>query len=351
VTALVPEIDPGGDAARVGLPAKASVLARRRKGGPRDGRPGRTLTFDYVSFMFAFLVVPVALFLVFVIWPFGQAVFYAMTDWSGFSADYNFIGFDNFTRLWDDKLFKKAVRNNVLLAIIVPIVTITIALTFASMMTIGGSRHGQMRGLRNSSFYRVVSFFPYVVPAIVIGLIWSQIYNPRNGLLNGVLTKLSFGGFENFTWLGETSTARWATIFAIIWGFVGFYMVLFIASIKGVPAEIYEAARIDGAGRFRLATSVTIPMIRDSIQTAYIYLGILALDAFVYMEALTPAGGPDNTTLTMSQMLFRTAFEGQPRAGYASAMGVVLAIVTLVFASIVFIVNRLTGGRSERRRA
>ena len=79
-------------------------------------------------------------------------------------------------------------------------------------------------------------------------------------------------------------------MFVIIWGFVGFYMVLFIAAIKGVPAEIYDAARIDGAGRVRMTFSVTIPLIRDAVQTAYIYLGILALDAFVYTQALAPGG-------------------------------------------------------------
>jgi N-acetylglucosamine transport system permease protein len=213
-------------------------------------------------------------------------------------------------------------------------------------MTIGGSRHGQLRGLRNSSFYRVVSFFPYVIPAIAIGLIWRQMFDPSSGLFNGLLTGVGLNGFESFAWLGEESTAKWVTMFVIIWGFVGFYMVLFIASIKGVPAEIYDAARIDGAGRWRMTTSITLPMIRDSIQTAYIYLGILALDAFVYVQALTPAGGPNNSTLTMSQKLYRTAFT-DGKFGYASAMGVVLAVVTLVFAAIVFTVNRLTGGKSR----
>lgn len=312
----------------------------------RDGRPGRKLSFDYASFMVVFLGLPVALFLVFVIWPFGQAVYYASTDWTGFSADYNFIGLDNFSRLLDDELFKTSVKNNILMAIIVPIVTITIALTFATMVTIGGVSHGQLRGIRNSSFYRVASFFPYVIPAIVIGLIWSQIYGPSSGLLNGVLTRVGLDGFQDFAWLGEEKAARWATMFVIVWGFVGFYMVLFIAAIKGVPAEIYDAARIDGAGRLRMSTSVTIPLIRDAIQTAYIYLGILALDAFVYMQALTPNGGPNNTTLVMSQKLFRTAFT-DGRFGYASAMGVVLALVTLLFAAVVFTVNRLTGGKTR----
>jgi N-acetylglucosamine transport system permease protein len=120
-------------------------------------------------------------------------------------------------------------------------------------------------------------------------------------------------------------------------------MVLFVAAIKGIPSEMYDAARIDGAGRLRTAFSVTLPLIRENVQTAYIYLGILALDAFVYMQAMNPGGGPENSTLVMSQDLFRTAFS-KGQFGLASAMGVTLAAMTLVFAGLVFLVNRLTGG-------
>ena len=98
-----------------------------------------------------------------------------------------------------------------------------------------------------------MSFFPYTVPAIVIGLIWAQVYDPSAGILNAFLTKVGLSGFENFAWLGDPRTAMPASMFVIIWSFVGFYMVLFVAAIKGIPAEIYEAARIDGAGRFRTA--------------------------------------------------------------------------------------------------
>ena len=213
-------------------------------------------------------------------------------------------------------------------------------------MTVGGSSRGNIRGLRHSSFYRVVSFFPYVIPAIVIGLIWSQIYDPNSGILNGVLTGIGLDQFEAFAWLGDVRTARLAVMFVIVWGLVGFYMVLFIAAIKGIPSEVFEAARIDGAGRFRTAILITIPLIRDNVQTAFIYMGILALDAFVYMAALEPGGGPENSTLVMSQQLFTTAFtKGQ--FGYACAMGVVLAVITLAYAGLVFGINRLTGGRSE----
>ena len=320
-----------------------------RRKMPRGSRR-RKLTLDYVSFMIVFLGLPLALFLVFVIWPFIQAVFYSLTDWTGYTAEFNVIGLGNFTKLLDDPIFMKAVGNSIVLAIVVPLVTIVIALAFATLITVGGSGKGQVQGIRNSSFYRVVSFFPYAIPAIVIGLIWRQIFDPSAGLLNGILTGLGMEQFSSFPWLGRVGTAMPVTMFVIVWGFVGFYMLLFIAAIKGIPAETYEAARIDGAGRFRTAWSITIPLIRDSVQTAYIYLGIMALDAFVYMQALNPNGGPDNSTLVMSQQLFRTAFT-RGQFGYASAMGVVLAVVTLLFAAIVFTVNRITGGRDDGGRA
>ena len=319
---------------------------------PRGARGGRARrrkwTFDRISLFVVFLGVPLVIFLVFVIWPFIQAVIYSFTNWSGFTPDYDFIGFGNFVKLANDATFLKALLNNILLAVVVPFATIVIALTFASWITVAGPSSGPMRGIRASSFYRVISFFPYVIPAIVSGLIWAQVFSPSSGLLNGLLNGLGLP-FESFAWLGDESTARWVLMFVIVWSFVGFYMVLFIAAIKGVPAETYEAARLDGAGRFRMAVSITVPQIRDSVQTAYIYLGIAALDSFVYVQALTPGGGPNNSTLVMSQYLFRQAFtKGQ--FGYASALGVTLAIVTLLFAAIVFAVNRISAGRDEGAR-
>jgi N-acetylglucosamine transport system permease protein len=319
-------------------------------GRPRPAARRRRPSWDRLSFMAVFLGLPVAIFVVFVVYPFGQALYYSMTDWSGFSPTYNFVGLDNFTKLFHDDIFMKALRNNLELGIVVPFVTIVLALAIATVVTVGGPSRGSIRGIRGSGFYRVVSFFPYTVPAIVIGLIFGfQVYDPSSGLLNGALTKIGLSRFENYAWLGEVKTAMPASMFVIIWSFVGFYTVLFVAAIKGIPAEIYEAARMDGAGRFRTAVSITLPLVRDNVQTAYIYLGITALDAFVYMQALNPNGGPDNSTLTMSQDLYNTAFR-KGQFGYATAMGVVLAIVTLLFAAVIFTINRLTGGGERRVR-
>ena len=329
MTAVVTPLQPGRGAA---------VPARRR----------RKLTFDRVSFMLVFLGVPLTIYVIFVVSPFLQAVYYSLTSWSGFTPTQTFVGLDNYTRVLTDSIFLRAMRNNIILVVVLPLVTIVLALALASLLTVGGSSRGQTRGLRGSDFYRVVSFFPYVIPAIVIGIMWSRIYDPSAGILNGLLTRLGFEGAASFPWLGDERTAMPATIFVIVWGFVGFYMVLFVAAIKGIPAEIFEAARIDGAGRLRTALSITVPLIRDNVQTAYVYMGILALDAFVYMAALNPGGGPNNSTLVMSQQLLTTAFtKGQ--FGVACAMGVVLAVITLAFSGLVFLVNRLLSGKEEAR--
>lgn len=296
--------------------------------------------------MVVFLGLPLAIYLVFVISPFVQAVYYSMTSWGGFNNNMPFIGFDNYVKLFNDDIFMISVRNSITLAIFLPVITVILSLILATLITIGGSSRGQIKGLKGAGFYRIISFFPYVIPAVVIGVIWAQIYDPSSGLLNGILTGIGLDGFASFPWLGDSRTAMIASMVVIVWGFVGFYMILFIAAIKGIPAETFEAARIDGAGRFRTAITITIPLIRDNIQTAYVYMGILALDAFVYMSVLNSGGGPENSTLVMSQKLFTTAFQ-KGQFGLACAMGVVLAAITLIFSALVFLVNRLTGGSKD----
>lgn len=302
---------------------------------------------DKISLFAVFLGVPLLLFLVLVVSPFVQSMYYSMTDWSGFSPDMNFVGPDNFVRLFTkEPLFLKALRNNLVLLLILPIVTIVIAMALATLVTVGGSSRGQIRGLRGSGLYRIVSFFPYVIPAIVVGIIFAQIFDPNAGLLNGILTSIGLDSAQSYPWLGDSRTAMGATIFVIVWGMVGFYMVLFIAAIRGIDPELFDAMRVDGAGRLRTAIHLTVPMIRGTLQTAYVYLSILALESFTYMQALNPQGGPENSTIVMAQVLFRTAFT-DGKFGLATAMGVVLAAVTMLFALLVFGINRLTGGDKE----
>jgi N-acetylglucosamine transport system permease protein len=312
----------------------------RRKPPPVRGR--RRWTFDRISLFVVFLVLPFLGYLTLVIYPFLQAAYYSLTSWSGFTPTQDFIGLDNYTRLLGDDTFLKAVGNSLTLLLVVPLLTLVLSFALACLVTFGGSSTGGVRGLRGSSFYRVVSFFPYIVPAIATGIIFAAVYDPSSGLLNGLLTGLGFGSAENYPWLGDASTAMVATIAVIVWTFVGFYTVLFVAAIKGIPAELFEAARLDGAGRLRTAVSIAAPSMTGAVRSAYIYLGIFALDAFVFVSVLNPGGGPQNSTLVITQQIYSTAFR-QGRFGLACAMGVLLAVITFVFVGIVFAVGKIVG--------
>lgn len=317
---------------------------------PRRAARRRALTFDKVSFMAVFLILPLAVFAIFVVVPYVQSVYYALTNWRGFSDQMDFIGLANFASIFSDGVFLTSLRNSMVLGAVLPTIVLALAFAIAFVVTSGGPAVGQVRGLAGSGVYRVISFFPYAVPAIVIGIIWVQVFDPSRGLLNGMLVALGLDGFENFAWLGNTTTAMPASMFTIAWGLIGFYTVLFVAAIKGVPAETYEAARIDGAGRFRTAVSVALPQVLGNVRTAYIYLGLMVIDSFGYMMVLNSTGGPDYATLTLTQELYQTAFtKGQ--FGLATAMGIVLAGVTLAYAALIFLIFRLVGGRDEGSRA
>lgn len=325
-------------AAAAGAGQSALVPAPRRR---------RRLALDRISLVVVCLGLPFLFYIVLVIYPFIQSAYYSMTSWSGFSPGVKFVSVANYVRIFHDGTFLTAVRNSVFLALVLPLVTIVLSFILATLVTVGGRSHGQIRGLKYSGFYRVVSFFPYVIPAIAIGIMWGQIYDPSAGILNGVLTSAGLRQFKSYPWLGAQATAMPVSMFVIVWSFVGFFTVLFVAAIKNIPAELIEAARLDGAGRIRTAVSVTVPQIAGSIQTAYIYMGIVALDAFVYMQALNPGGGPNNSTLVMSQQLFYTAFE-KGQFGVACAMGVVVALTTLLFSGLVFLVVRVLQGQTGR---
>jgi N-acetylglucosamine transport system permease protein len=319
-------------------------------GRPRAAKRRGAARTERTLFILSFLVPPLAIFLVLVALPYGQAFYYSLTDWRGFSDQMNFVGLANFGAMFADPVFLAALRNSLVLCLVLPTAILAAAYFIAFTVTAGGPSVGPTRGLAGGGFYRVVSFFPYTVPAIVVGLIWAQVYDPSRGLLNSLLGGLGMERFESFPWLGDADTAMLASMFVIFWSLVGFYVVLFVAAIKGIPGETYEAARIDGAGRWRIATGISLPQILPSVQSAYIYLGLMTVDSFGYMMVLNPQGGPGNTTLTLTQYLYMTAFtKGQ--FGLATAMGVFLAVIILIYTALVFTVFRVVArGTRERTR-
>lgn len=286
-------------------------------------------------FIVGFLALPVIVYAVFVISPFVQAFQISLTDWSGLVGTAKFVGLENFEKLWHNEDFWNALWHNVWMLIAVPIVTLGLGLFFAFMLNVGGKRRKNevITGVAGSKFYRFVFFFPQVISITIIAVIWFNIYNPdpQDGMLNSLLGAVGLDGWQN-AWLGEKSLALLCIMAVMIWSHVGFYVVLFSAAMASIPRDIYEAALLDGAGRFPTFFRITLPLLWDTVQTGWVYMGIIALDGFALVQIMSVnMGGPDGATDVMPLRLYLTAFRDS-QFGYASAMGVAMLIVTMTFA-------------------
>jgi N-acetylglucosamine transport system permease protein len=290
-------------------------------------------------FVASFLAIPLALYAIFVISPFVQAFYYSLTDWTGISPDFKFVGFDNFKTLADDSVFRQAIGHNLILLIGLPLITIFLALVFAYLLNVGGRANAAgVQGVRGNGFYKLAFFLPQVLSVPVIAVIWATVMTSTDtGLLNSVTKAIGLGTSE---YLADPNIALYCVMWVLIWGSVGFYLVLFNAAMSGIPKDIFEAAIIDGAGRFATFFRITLPLLWDTIQTSWVYLAILALDAYALVAVMTAGpGGPDNSTYVMGLAIADNGFQ-YGRAGYASAMGVVLFFLTLIIAAVMLRATR-----------
>ncbi|WP_433615634.1 carbohydrate ABC transporter permease [Dactylosporangium sp. CA-139114] len=272
-------------------------------------------------FAITFLLPAVAVYAVFVVSPYLQAFQVSTTNWRGLSPTWDYVGTGNFTRLLSDEYFWNALRHNAVLLAVLPVATIVLGLFFASMLNIHGVRFGAV--------YRIVYFFPQVLSVAIVGVLWREMYAPNGGLVNGFLRAAGLGSLAR-TWLGDPGVAFWAVLVVMVWSNVGFYVVLFGAAMSAIPREIYEAVMLEGAGRFTTLWRITVPLLWDTIQVAWVYLAIVALDAFALVQIITN-GGPGFSTDVVGLRLYNTAF-GDAKFGYASAIGVAMFFVTLTVA-------------------
>ncbi|MBA3528521.1 MAG: sugar ABC transporter permease [Propionibacteriaceae bacterium] len=287
-------------------------------------------------FLITFLFLPMVIFVILVVSPYAQAFYLALTNWTGYSPNYDFVGLQNFAYLFGigtaaDKIFWAGLRNNMILLLVVPAVTIAIALFFATMLNLSGStKGGQIRGVSGSGFYRILFFIPQVISVAALGIMFQQVFQPA-GLLNALLRLLGIA--DPPTWLADPNTSLLAVIVVMVWMNVGFYMVYFSAAMSGIPRELLEAASIDKAGRWATFRLITFPLLRPSLTVSFIYLGIAALDAFAIVQIMTIGpGGPNNSTTVMALSIYKS-FKEQGLFGYATAQGIVLFVVTLVLAA------------------
>ncbi|WP_031512883.1 carbohydrate ABC transporter permease [Streptomyces sp. NRRL F-5123] len=294
-------------------------------------------------FIIGFLAIPVALYGVFVISPFVQDFQISMTDWTGLTPDKHYIGFENYRKIIHNHLFWQSLWHNVLLLLIVPVVTLALGLFFAFMLNVGGRRRGaSVTGVRGSGAYKIIFFFPQVLSVTVIAILWQQIYNPDpdEGVLNALLSNVGLSSLTQ-SWLGDPHLALGCIMAVMVWANVGFYVVLFSAGMASIPTEIYEASLLDGAGRAVTFFKVTLPLLADTVATGWVYMGIIAMDAFAFVQLMSVNyGGPDEKTDVVPLLLYKTAFRDNSQYGLAAAMGVAMLVVTLLFAVLTLRLSR-----------
>lgn len=305
------------------------TVARRRK--PGYGSPSAVIrgrATPYLYLLPAFLVYGA-----FLLYPLLRAGQFSFYDWPGFGPS-TFVGFDNYLNLLSDRRFIAAVSHALILIFFYSILPLIVGLVLAAVL-----RRGQVRGL---GFFRVVIFMPQVIALVVVAVAWYQIYSPR-GLLNDVLQLVGLGEFAR-GWLGDPNFALPAVGMVGFWLQTGLVMLLLLAGMGRISNDLYEAARLDGAGPLSEFFAITLPSVRGEIATSLVLTIIAALKTFdlVYV---TTSGGPGTATTVPSYEVYNRAFNLK-QVGSASAVAIVLTI--LVFVINVF-VSRI-GEQKEVRR-
>lgn len=225
-------------------------------------------------------------------------------------------GLDNFVRLVHDPLFWQSLRNTAYFAVVVVPVQSALALVLALLV------NARTRG---SNFFRTLYFIPVVTSIVVVSILWRFMYQP-DGLVNHVLQAVSFNTIQGTDWLNNTNSAMPAIIFLSIWQAVGFHMVIWLSGLQTIPADLYEAAELDGASKWNRFRYVTWPGLRDTRTFILVTITIAALSLFAQINVMTN-GGPLGSTSTVVYQAVRVGYQQQETA-YASAIS--LAFFALV---------------------
>lgn len=275
--------------------------------------------FRYLS-AYLMLLPAIILLIIFVAVPVGLGFYLSFHRWDGFN-DPVFIGVNNYIKLFQrDKIFAKAISNTIIFAISVVSIKNILGLVLGLLVN---------QKIRGIIFFRTALFLPVTLSFVVIGLLWSWIFNPSFGLLNAGLELVGLDGLIR-PWLSDTSTALGAIITVDIWKWTGFHMVLYLAGLQAIPRDLYEVAIIDGASAWQRLIRITLPLLAP---VTFINVLLSLSGAFVRnfdLVYVMTDGGPNNATEVVLTHIVTQAFKFG-KLGYASAMGFVLfAIVSAI---------------------
>jgi raffinose/stachyose/melibiose transport system permease protein len=270
--------------------------------------------------IFLLLLPAFILFFGFQVYPILQSVYYSFFDWTGFGAAINFVGIENYLTIFQDEVFQKALTNALLLIFLSLIIQLPLALALA--ISVG-------RDLPGRIFFRTIFFLPYVISEVITAIIWANVLftDPSSGLVNAILVQIP--GVQPIDWLGDMNLVFYSLFIVLTWKFFGLHMLLYLAGLQGIPLELEEAARMDGANGLQVIWHITLPMLRNTIATT-VYLSVLgSIQQFVLVWVLTQ-GGPSNASEMLSTYMYRFSFI-RFSLGYGSAVALVMLVIALTF--------------------
>ena len=278
--------------------------------------------FRRTGFILLCVAPAVILFTIFMVVPTFNVFRLSLFQRSTFNPNEVFIGLKNFQMLLKDTTFIRSMQNMLMLIVMVTIFTMGTALVFAGVLT--------REKLKGQDFYRIVFYIPNILSVVVISGIFSAIYDIDRGLLNSILNLF---GADGILWKGEEHVIM-SLVIAMVWQAIGYYMVMYMASMSAVPGSLYESAGLDGANRFQQFFQITIPLIWNNIRTTLTFFIISTINmAFLFVSAMT-GGGPNNASNVALLYMYNQKNLGGGY-GYAMAIGVVIFLVSFGLSALV----------------
>lgn len=255
----------------------------------------------------------------FVWYPLLRVVQASLYQWDGVGPMDRFIGVGNYERMFlEDPIFRNALRNTVLWAVMYTAIPTLIGLSVALLVD---------SKVRGEALFKGAIFTPWAISPVVVGFIWTQMYNPSSGLVNGVLRAVGLGGLAH-PWLADASLVLPSINIAASWVRTGFAMVIFLAALRGIPGELIEAARIDGAGLWQGLWHIVLPLLRPAFTVIIATSLMLSVGAFDEVWVMTK-GGPGFSSYLLSVYLYISTFQTH-QAGLGAAIGVTMFVLASV---------------------
>lgn len=279
------------------------------------------------GFLFACVAPATILFFIFMILPTLNVFRMSLYEKGAYSPNETFVGLKNFKMLITDASFIRSVQNMILLIVVVTVITFAFAIIFAAILT--------REKLKGQNFFRVIFYIPNILSVVVIAGIFSAIYKPENGMLNSII-----GLFRDMSdpilWKGEKLVII-SIIIAMVWQAIGYYMVMYMASMASVPESLYESSSLDGAGKLTQFFQITLPCIWTNIRTTLTFFIISTINmAFLFVKAMT-SGGPNGASEVALSYMYSQKDAGL--YGYSMAIGVMIFLFSFAFSALV---NKVT---------